>query len=380
MVGTLIATKLALPDRELAQETDSQMVQFMLTRWRAHFEDIGFIGKKNARLARALIAAMRDRPANTKIKWVKGHNGYQRNEEADKLANAGARKDEPDEVDIKVPSRLKVTGAKLSCMTQALAYRAIRTQKSRKTAARPASERNIDRIQAALQDAFGVYYTKEKIWRSIEKKALLVECQNFMWMATHDAYMIGKKWLEVYDGSKPEHEEKRKHALCQRCEAIESMDHILFECEAAGQTTVWKLAKAVWERTGREWQSPSFGLVMGAACPQFLDDDGDRLTHLERLWTILISCSGYLIWKLRCERVIQNENKEFHEREVEGRWFAEMNSRLDLDRRMTHKRYEKKRLSEGLVEFTWRPVIPNYESLPPKWVSNSGVLVGIKGG
>ncbi|KAL1739495.1 hypothetical protein HDZ31DRAFT_49293 [Schizophyllum fasciatum] len=380
MTGTLIATKLALPDREAAHETDSQTVQLTLTRWRAQFEDIGFIGKKNATLARATIAAMRERKANTKIKWVKGHNGHQRNEEADRLANAGAWKDDADEVDTTIPRHLKVTGAKLNCMTQALAYRAIRDRKLKKRAARPASSRNIGRIRATLKDAFGVEYTEGTIWKSIENKALLVECQNFMWTSIHDAYMIGKRWLEVYDGSKPGHEEKRERACCRTCGTIESMDHILFECEATGQARIWELTKSVWERTGREWQTPNYGLVMGAACPVFVDNDGDRLRHLERLWTILMSCSGYLIWKMRCERVIRNENKDFHKREVEGRWHSEINSRLDLDRRMTHKKYDKRRLPEGLVEFTWKPVLPDYESLPPNWVSNSGVLVGIKGG
>ncbi|KAL1739946.1 hypothetical protein HDZ31DRAFT_48483 [Schizophyllum fasciatum] len=380
MTGTLLATKLAKPDRESAQETDSQTVQFTLTRWRANFEDIGFIGKKNAVLAKAIIAAMRERRTNTKIRWVKGHSGHQRNEEADRLAGVGARKIIPDEVDTSIPRHLRVTGAKLSCITQALAYRAIREKKLRKLDQRTASDRNIERIQASLKEVFGVEYTKGKIWKSIYKKVLLVESQNYMWMSIHNAYMIGKRWLEVYDGSKPGHDEKRRHALCQRCGSIESMDHVLFECEATGQEMIWKLTKSVWERTGREWKAPNFGLVMGAACPIFTDNDGDRLNHLERLWTIIVSCSAYLIWKLRCERVIQNENREFHEREVEARWYAEMNGRLDLDRRMTHKRFEKRRLPEGLVEFTWRPVIPNYESLPPKWVSNSGVLVGIKEG
>ncbi|KAI5827233.1 hypothetical protein K523DRAFT_247332, partial [Schizophyllum commune Tattone D] len=66
--------------------------------------------------------------------------------------------------------------------------------------------------------------------------------------------------------------------------------------------------------------------------------------------------------------------------EVRSGWRSEMNRQLDLDRRMTHKRHEKRALPKGLVVSTWHPVIRDFKSLPPRWVGESGVLVGIKGG
>ncbi|KAL1707194.1 hypothetical protein EV121DRAFT_199747, partial [Schizophyllum commune] len=275
---------------------------------------------------------------------------------------------------------LALTGAKLQCITQALAYKALRAKKLRKLHPRSSTEKNVKRVQIAIEEAYGVQATSERIWKSIRDKAIMPECTNFMWTSMHEAYMIGDKWLEWYDGSKPEHEEKRARAICKKCGVTESMDHILFNCDAPGQESVWNLTKALWEETGREWRAPNFGTVMGAACAVFTSAGGARIKCLERLWAILISTSAYLIWKLRCERVIQNDGAEFSPQEVKNRWRLEVRGRLDLDRRMTHRKYEKKALPVGLVEATWRPVILGYESLPPGWVGNDGVLVGIKGG
>ncbi|KAL1750171.1 hypothetical protein FB107DRAFT_224349 [Schizophyllum commune] len=80
------------------------------------------------------------------------------------------------------------------------------------------------------------------------------------------------------------------------------------------------------------------------------------------------------------KRMSSSDGADFSLQEVKNRWRLEIRGRLDLDRRMTHRKYEKRALPEGLVEATWRPVILGHESLPPGWVGNSGVLVGIKGG
>ncbi|KAL1700579.1 hypothetical protein EV121DRAFT_283310 [Schizophyllum commune] len=366
--------------RALTQETDSKTVMNTLTIWRERFEDIGFIGKKNADLTKATIAALRKRQARTTFHWVKGHNGHPRNEEADKLAGAGARKQSADEIETKIPRELQLTGAKLQCITQALAYKAIREKKMRKLKTRPTSARNIERIIAATEDAFGVKITEGQVWRGFRNKAIMPECANFLWTSVHNAYMVGSKWLEIYDGSRPEHDEKRARATCKKCNVMESMEHILFQCDSPGQKQIWDLAERLWRETGRDWRAPNFGTVMGAACAVFTDREGERIRHLERLWVIIITTSAYLIWKIRCERVIRNDAIDFSPREVQSRWRSELNRRLDLDRRMTHKRHEKKALTEGLVISTWRPVIRDFKSLPPRWVGDSGVLVGIKGG
>ena len=158
------------------------------------------------------------------------------------------------------------------------------------------------------------------------------------------------------------------------------MTHILFECDARGQKTVWALTQKIWELTGIGWITPTWGSTVGAACAVFKDAKGARRTAREQLWCILCTEAVHLIWKMRCERVIQKEGAEFNENEVTNRFYATLNSRLVLDRRTAARALSKRALQPEEVDLIWSPVIENYTSLPHNWVVDSGVLVGIKRG
>lgn len=96
----------------------------------------------------------------------------------------------------------------------------------------------------------------------------------------------------------------------------------------------------------------------------------------ESLWTICWSESAYLVWKLRCERVIQNDGKEFTVQEVVGRWKALMNRRFTTDRRTAGMRMGQKHASPEMVYDIWRPILEE-KDLPAGWITNNEVLVGI---
>ena len=96
------------------------------------------------------------------------------------------------------------------------------------------------------------------------------------------------------------------------------------------------------------------------------------------LWKILIGESAYFIWKLQCERVIGNDNTPFTPAEIKKRWTNMINEWLQLDCRMSHKKYGKKAISKDLVVCTWQNLIHNEDELPDSWTGLTGVLVGIE--
>lgn len=121
-VATLIATRVADPAVPLLHITDSRTTLEAVTKCFRKYQDEGFINQKNPDLTRAIVAATLERKAHTAFLWVKGHNGHPGNENADVLAGRRARKLAPDPVDVTVPRQFLVTGAKLSKVTQKLAY------------------------------------------------------------------------------------------------------------------------------------------------------------------------------------------------------------------------------------------------------------------
>ncbi|KAF5365423.1 hypothetical protein D9758_010835 [Tetrapyrgos nigripes] len=345
VVAVKFATEISPLDEELMIETDSKYAQTQLTSNVQANEDKGYIGVKNRELLKATVVSIRKRKQGTHFKWVKGHNGHDGNEAADKLAGVGAEKQSTDNICIRRAPALEITGAKLSTMTQALAYQAIRERKmkkeKRKNGPRRRTVRNLEKVRAQVEEAFEIVPKAEAIWRAIRHKDFARKTRNFLWMTTHDAYMTGSLWQRASFS-----EELQERAICKHDNQLEDMEHILTSCESPGQNVVWELAQRLWEKKSRkEWYRPGIGTILGAAAGDIKDQETEKLKSGEtRLWRILIAESAYLIWVLRCKRVIANENTQFSEDEITNRWSKMINERLKLDARMTNK-YEGKALS-----------------------------------
>ncbi|KAJ3738034.1 hypothetical protein EV360DRAFT_58497, partial [Lentinula raphanica] len=380
LVAAKVAAEIIDPRAELTVETDSKYVLNILKEHQK-LEDGGFIGVPHAKLAQNTIASFRLRPTQTRMIWVKGHNGHERNEGADKLAGEAVKKDRASFVNLKIPPELLVTGAKLSSITQATAYKAIMAQKSRDTDMyRKRTDMNLMRIKNCVEDMFGYIPTSEAIWKSLRHKDFELKIQVFLWKAVHDAYWTGTHW------AKPNmSQELQERAICTICGEVDDMSHILTKCQTPGQELVWKLTGELWKKktkSGIPWREPTIGDILGCGLARIKGQEKGKLLQGEsRLWKLIIAHSAYLIWNLRCERVISNDGQPFPENEVRNRWLKVINNRLELDRRMTNRRYEAKALPKRLVLQTWKEVLADEEKLPKDWTDEhiNGVLVGITG-
>ena len=78
-----------------------------------------------------------------------------------------------------------------------------------------------------------------------------------------------------------------------------------------------------------------------------------------RLFQILLSESAYLIWVLRCERVIQE--KVLTERETNARWNRAINERLTIDKLTASKIVRNEKFTK-LIKETWDPALKKQET------------------
>lgn len=100
---------------------------------------------------------------------------------------------------------------------------------------------------------------------------------------------------------------------------------------------------------------------------------GDR-----RLFSIIVPEAARLIWRLRCERVIDRENEQFTQLEIHNRWKAILNRRLTIERHATASKYGRCALPKDRVKETWEGLLENERDLPVDWLEATGVLVGIE--
>ncbi|EPS94243.1 hypothetical protein FOMPIDRAFT_1134737 [Fomitopsis schrenkii] len=318
-----------------------------------------------------LVNQLRQRSAPTTLKVASTE------EEAEAILQSQQRRDEALEDSQPRPQRaiekasFKLSGARLAGLTQATAYWIIRSRtapppRSTTTTAIAAIREHLRAIPNAEADEAG-------IWLGLRLRDIRKSITDFLWKGIHGAHRVGKFWTKV-----PGHEER---AMCPTCDTLESLNHILLECHATGQARVWALARSTWERKTLTWEQPVLNDIL-AIGPRSRTVTIDHRTpgHIARLWRILISESAYLIWKMRCERVIEyGEIRGWQHTadSVTTRWLAAMNSRLRQDQIGTSSRYGRLALKKNIVLSTWRGTIKDERELPADWTRVRKVLVGI---
>lgn len=355
---------------ELHIISDSKYVIDGLTKNLRKWEEIGFIGIENKELWKATIATARERGAPIKLEWVKGHSGVKGNEEADKLADQGAKKDVEDEVDTEISPKFNLTGAQLSSMTQAIAYTGIRSQKTQKE--RSGTLERLEMTRYAAQENFGFTPTHDGIWSALRSQDISRKIRNFFWKTMHKSQKIGSWWDRI-----PDNEHK---AYCQDCErgTIEDMTHILLECNAIGNKVVWSMAKVLCEMKGIKWpELRNTGSILACCLAKFQTPEGENMPGEDRLYKIIISESAFLIWKLRNRRYFDGPDDQLDEDSIKRMWLAVINERLRMDQVLTSKKYKNKALKRKTVLKTWRKTLKGEKDLPKDWTTQTGVLVGI---
>ena len=121
---------------------------------------------------------------------------------------------------------------------------------------------------------------------------------------------------------------------------------------------------------------PARSIVSRRSCPGVPPNNDHTLTTRAyfRLLHILLTESAYLIWTFRCECTIAE--KLHTTREIQNRWLANINCRLNIDRKRASltSRHPTAAL---MIRETWKPLLPNPTQLPKDWTTNHEVLVGI---
>jgi ribonuclease HI len=372
IAAVILAVQAVPPFTSLKIKSDSLTTIEGLTSHLPDWEDRGWIGVENSELLKVAAYNLRKRSAPTMFQWVKGHSGITGNEGADALAGAAAEKRDVDEMDLTIPAEYNLSGAKLSALTQALAYRGIRRTKY--TPPRKHTSECIKKVQEAIKAHSGLSPTPENIWKAREHKDLRPQIRQFLFKSLHGIHKIGDYWKHI-----PRYAHRAK---CAVCGAHETLSHALFECNDESRRTVWALAEASWDTEKYKWPELDEGTVLevGMLTAERVTGDEEPTTAREitnrsgasRRLRILISESMFLVWRLRNERAI--DKKRSSEKTVKARWKEAIEQRIRQDRLIA----TRKALHQRRTEATWGALIENFNDLPDNWVTNMDVEVRLK--
>ncbi|KAH9839013.1 uncharacterized protein C8Q71DRAFT_703827 [Rhodofomes roseus] len=335
------------------------------------WEDRGWIGVEGAPLTRALVNQLRQRCAPTTLRKVACLKEFEIRNEASELAKTRFLAGQLEEVAPTIDRNFDLSGAKLASLTQAIAYRGIMS--IRDPPNRPRTVGQVGRTLNALGGPASPPPPAQLLWRSIRDRDIHRRIVDFLWKGLHDALKIGAFWAPIRGFE--------DRADCQTCGARESLGHILAECRVPGQDLVWSLTGALWKKKAGAWKKPSVEEVLAVGLGCYPKPNNAKTKHaLARLWRIVISESAYLIWKLRCERVIEHSDEPgwtHSKTEITRRWYSSVNRRLQIDLIATRKSFGRLAKSRLLVLSTWTGTISDELGLVEDWTKLPRFLVGI---
>lgn len=334
------------------------------------WEQRGWLEVANKRLLQTLVADLRARGAPTKLSWAgNGTISYELAKKARTFAMDNQTVPPLPQENLKY----NLSGAQISKLTQSLAYKTLRSKAP--YAPRMKSVRHLDMTRYQVEEATGVLPTDATIWKSLRCPDLTRKVQEFLWKTMHNAHRCGDWWRNIAN--------YEFRADCPNCKTEESIEHILCECDIPGQNQIWSLVNNA--LTNKLGAAPkiTFGVILGCALINIKTGKKKKriVPGTSRLFRILVSESAHLIWKLRCERVMDrgDDPSNWHSREeIRRRWAKAIDSRLALDQTLTDKVFGAKAIPKEFVLKTWSGALKNEHSLPEEWVNYKGGLVGIR--
>jgi hypothetical protein len=138
------------------------------------------------------------------------------------------------------------------------------------------------------------------------------------------------------------------------------------------------LTEKLWKLRYPNWPKINWGLLLGCGLAKFKSTRGKVLPAKNRFFTIIVSTSMHLIWKMRNERLFETK-KSASDTEVHNRWVATINATLKRDQLLTNRaRFGPLATKKQMVLNTWSGTLLDEDSLPDDWIKVKGVLVGIR--
>ena len=236
-------------------------------------------------------------------------------------------------------------------MSQALTYKGIMEKTDRPTW--ESSSENVRETVRVIGKVNRTQETEGTVWLDLKNTVIRHRVQQFLFKMMHNVYIIGKVWNGIQCF--------QDRAKCTFCNKTESMSHILLECQTGPRRAIWEQAQRAWPHGQQTWPEISMGTILGVGSLSLQDgnlraNDTDyrrkvRRKGKTRLLQTLISEASYLIWVLRCKRLINM--KQHAQVEVQWRWHKAITTWCTTDQVIAEKIKRSKKYIR-LIKETWK--------------------------
>ena len=167
------------------------------------------------------------------------------------------------------------------------------------TAGRTSAE-NISRTQLTLKTLTSTSPTPAQIWNTIlrNRSHAPPNIRSFVWKITQNSLKIGSYWLRI-------------NGYENRGKCTESINHILFTCPLNQVNTVWSVAENLCKRKSIPWpDGMNASHIIVAPLLKTRNQEGETRAGASRFLTMIILECVWTIWKMRCKRILGNDQPD----------------------------------------------------------------------
>jgi ribonuclease HI/exonuclease III len=297
LVAILVALQ-TYPHGKLSIKTDSIYAANSLVNRAKQLEDVDYVDTEYADVWKAILATGRQRTNETLITWVEGHTGEPGNEAAHNAAINGTKKEEEDNLNLNINPDFKISGARLAALTQKSAYRLLLRNKNTDPITN-VGRRSINRIKEAIEEVSGKRPTDQGVWSTLWKSALSNKFKDFQWKLIHDRLRCGMYFKNITN--------LQDRANC-RCGAIETPQHIFFDCKESGQASLWNFVRKLYgdHFTGL-LPNLNIEVIKGLGFLKVKKTNKSENKANSQTLQRIIATTVWTIWKLRNKAVIEEQ-------------------------------------------------------------------------
>ena len=291
---------LETPGPLLVKMKSKKLVE-VLTRQLSDLEDQDWLNVSGMLMLKYVVRKLRIRGDYMEIQWHNIKDEGSRGLEL-MLTQAAVQLKQP-LPDVKLRTGLCVEGARLDKLTQKVAYHLILrkklNEKETKLVGGIYSDINMKTTLAKLKEVNGTTVTTESIWKRITKLEPK-KFQDFVWKSIHGRIKCGRFFLKIPN--------MRERAYCI-CGAIESEEHIVFQCMNNHCSEIWDWLRELWNKaTECEWTIPDISIVRGLGAINLRGSNKDIKRGQVDLYRTLVSLTVWRIWRNRNMRIFQESN------------------------------------------------------------------------
>lgn len=128
-------------------------------------------------------------------------------------------------LNVYVPHRFRLTGAKLVKASQSLLYKGLKQKEN--TPVRTRTSRELDEARQGVKNLCRRTLTDAQLWNSIRHRDFSRTYRTFIWRVLHVGFKCGTYWSNITN-----YEHRGKCPCCN--DTDETIKHILTECSARG--------------------------------------------------------------------------------------------------------------------------------------------------